>query len=222
MKEAKAIRALAALLGYPDAELVAALPEIAGALAASQAMGQEQRARLVSLVDTLRASDGLDLEMRYVELFDRGRATSLNLFEHVHGESRDRGMAMVELRQLYAAAGYELSSRELPDYLPVMLEYLSCRDLDEARAMLGECAHILRSIGDALLRRGSEYAAVFDALLAIARAPGLDWSRAGMPPVREAPLDEDWAEVPAFAPAGERGGAGVPLRQPAAEGKGRS
>lgn len=88
--------------------------------------------------------------------------------------------------------------------------------------MLGECAHILRSIGDALLRRGSEYAAVFDALLAIARAPGLDWSRAGMPPVREAPLDEDWAEVPAFAPAGERGGAGVPLRQPAAQGKGRS
>ena len=213
MQDMRTLRALAALLGYPDPQLLEALPEIAGVLAQSRLMAPEQHGRLRVLLADLQAGDGLDLEMRYVDLFDRGRATSLNLFEHVHGESRDRGTAMVELQQIYAAAGWQLTTGELPDHLPVMLEYLSCRDIGEARAMLGDCAHILRSIGEALVRRGSPYAAVFDALLAIAQAPGLDWDRAGTPPVPEVPIDEDWAEQPAFAPVDERAG-GVPRHRP--------
>jgi nitrate reductase delta subunit len=120
------------------------------------------------LIDELGDGDLLAVEERYVDLFDRGRALSLHLFEHLHGESRDRGEAMVELKRLYEQAGFDLTARELPDYLPVVLEYLSCRDLPEARDMLVDCAHILATIGRSLVARRSRYAAVLQALLVIA------------------------------------------------------
>jgi nitrate reductase delta subunit len=194
-----ALRALGALLTYPRPELIAALPEIGTVLEASRLLPSAERERLAELIAEMRSADGIDLEGRYVELFDHGRSTSLNLFEHVHGESRDRGAAMVELAEIYARAGYRVAASELPDYLPVLLEYLSCRSLAEARAMLGDCAPILRDIGEAVARRGSRYAAVFAALLAAARQPGLESSKAGEAESREA-FDEDWAETPAFAP----------------------
>jgi len=209
-----ALRALSALLTYPRPELVAALPEIGATLANARVVPRTARERLATLVAEMRATDGLELEGRYVDLFDRGRSTSLNLFEHVHGESRDRGMAMVELKEIYANAGYALAAGELPDYLPVVLEYLSCRDPGEAHAMLGDCAHVLRSIGEALVRRGSAYAAVFDALLAFAREPGLDWSATREAPAPEPSFDEDWAEEPAFAPAAPGRAGGVPASAP--------
>lgn len=214
MNDLITLRALGALITYPCPELIAALPEIGTALAKSQVISRAERERLAALIAEMRAADGIDLEGRYVELFDRGRATSLHLFEHVHGESRDRGMAMVELKQIYANAGYDLATGELPDYLPVLLEYLSCRDLVEARAMLGDCAHILRNIGEALVQRGSRYAAVFDALLAVVREPGVDWGRASEAPGREPALDEDWAETPAFAPVDAGQGARAPELAP--------
>ena len=131
------LRALGALLSYPQEEIRQALPEIAEAIRASQMIPAPQREDLLTLIDEL-AGDLLKVEERYVELFDRGRAASLHLFEHLHGEGRDRGQAMVDLKRLYERAGYELSSRELPDYLPVVLEYLSCRDLRETRELLGD------------------------------------------------------------------------------------
>jgi nitrate reductase delta subunit len=169
-------------------------------LAASRCLPAPERDRVAALIAEMRAQDGLDLEARYVEQFDRGRSTSLNLFEHVHGESRDRGTAMVELKQIYERAGYDLASSELPDYLPVVLEYLSCRDLAEARAMLGDCAHILRAIGEALAQRGSPYAAVFAALLALVGERGLDARQPVEASRPEPAIDDDWAEAPAFAP----------------------
>lgn len=204
------LRALGALLTYPGPALRAALPEIAEALAHARLVPPAARQRLAQLVASMRATDGLELEGRYVAHFDRGRATSLNLFEHVHGDSRERGQAMVELKALYARAGFRLATKELPDYLPVVLEYLSCRELAETRAMLGDCAHILRGVGETLGRRGSAYAAVFDALLAIAGQPGLDLGATaggGDAATTEVPVDDDWAEVPAFAPPAEPGGA---------------
>jgi nitrate reductase delta subunit len=204
------LRALGALITYPNPELRAAFPEIGAVLAGARLLPRAERERLAALIAQMRASDGIDLEARYVELFDRGRATSLHLFEHVHGESRDRGTAMVELKQIYAAAGYRLATSELPDYLPVVLEYLSCRTLTEARAMLGDCAHVLREIGEALVQRGSGYAAVFAALLAVAQQQALDWSKAGEAAPSEPPVDEDWAETPAFAPVDAGKGAGAP------------
>jgi nitrate reductase delta subunit len=206
-----ALRALGALLSYPSEEMRQALPEIAAALRASPLLGAREREELELLIAELAAGDLLDAEERYVALFDRGRATSLHLFEHLHGESRDRGQAMVELRRVYESAGYELSARELPDYLPVVLEYLSCRDRDETRAMLADCAELLKEIGTALIARRSAYAAILQALLAIAGEKRLD--DAAIPAAasrRTEDLDEDWLDPPAFG--GEP--AAAPARPP--------
>lgn len=191
------LRALSALLAYPDAELRAALPEIADAIRDARAIDAALRERLVALVDEIAASDPLEAEGRYVDLFDRGRRTSLNLFEHVHGDGRQRGPAMLELKQRYLDAGLEPVADELPDHLPLLLEYLSCRDAAEVRDTIGEIAHILRVLGNTLLKRRSRYAAVMAALLALGGEKGLD-AQAPVPPDED--LDQAWEEKPAFAP----------------------
>ena len=204
LDEPLTLRALAALLTYPQAALLEALPEIAGVIDRSALLGANDRGRLAQLVADLGQTDRLLLEERYVNLFDRGRTTSLHLFEHVHGESRDRGPAMVDLLQIYEKAGLVLAPNELPDFLPAVLEYLSCRPLAETREMLGDCAHIVRKVGETLAQRGSHYAAVLAAVLTVAAEPGLDWSRAVEPPPPEPPIDEEWTDAPAFAsPANE-------------------
>ena len=205
-------RALSALLSYPSEEMRQALPDIADVVRNTPLVAPDQRRGLLNLIDELGGLDLLTAEERYVDLFDRGRALSLHLFEHLHGESRDRGEAMVELRQLYEKAGFELSARELPDYLPVVLEYLSCRDLVEAREMLADCAHILTTIGRSLVARRSHYAAVLQALIVIAGESPIDVAK--VPPVKERTeaLDRDWAEQPAFAgaPGSASQGGGTP------------
>jgi len=192
------LRALGALLSYPREDIWGALPEIAEAIRASQLIPPRQREDLQMLIDELCAGDLLKVEEHYVELFDRGRAASLHLFEHLHGEGRDRGQAMVDLKRLYERAGYELSSRELPDYLPVVLEYLSCRNLRETRELLADCAHILRKIGQSLIARGSNYAAVLQALLIIAGQDPIDAAKVPRVTERIENPDKDWFEQPAF------------------------
>ena len=195
------LRAFSALLSYPRDELLQALPEIADVIRASPLVAPRERKSLLVLIDELARGELLEMEERYVELFDRGRATSLNLFEHLHGEGRERGDAMVELKRVYERTGFELSTCELPDHLPVVLEYLSCRDLAETKDMLSDCAHILKKLATALLARSSAYAAVPQALLVIAGEEIVD--AASVPPARERPetLDRDWFEEPAFAGA---------------------
>lgn len=204
------LRALGALLTYPRRELLEALGEIDDVIAESKLLDAAAKQRLAALVTEMRASDPLELEERYVALFDRGRSSSLYLFEHVHGDSRERGQAMVDLRAVYERAGFRLAANELPDYLPAMLEYLSCRPPEEAHDMLGDCAHILRRIGERLAARGSRHAAVLDALLAVAGQPGLDWTHAAAPPETEPHVDEEWMEAPAFGPGSERNAASRP------------
>ena len=196
----RVLRALGALLDYPRREILEALPEIAAEIAASTLIGPGEKERLARLVAELRDTDPLLLEERYVELFDTGRSMSLCLFEHVHGDSRERGQAMVELKSLYERAGLKLDPHVLPDYLPVVLEYLSCREPDEVRGMLADCAHILRIIGTRLAARTSPYAAVFDALLTIAGERGIEMPKgmAAAEPARD--IDEEWEEAPAFGP----------------------
>ena len=157
------LRALAALLSYPDEALRAALPEIRPFVPKE----------LFALMKELEGQDLLVSQERYVALFDRSRALSLHLFEHVHGESRDRGQAMVDLQAMYAARGLAVEAHELPDYLPGFLEFLSVLPRKEAEGLLKEVAHVLRSLGDRLAERGSRYAGVFAALLGLANEPGL-------------------------------------------------
>lgn len=161
-------RALSALLSYPDAALAAAVPEIRAALLHEGLLGPQRIQRLEPLLASLGRDDLFDLQERYVLLFDRSRSLSLDLFEHVHGESRARGGAMVDLLQTYRAGGFDLAGTALPDHLPVLLEFLSTRPLDEAVGMLADAGPILVALAERHVKRESAYAGVFEALVGIA------------------------------------------------------
>ncbi len=164
----KSLRVLAMLLGYPDAQLCAHLPDMRAALHEERALAAPRLVELDALIATLSAKPVLEVEADYVELFDRGRATSLHLFEHVHGDSRDRGPAMIDLTKTYEQAGLFLGEGELPDFLPVVLEFASTLEPRQAREFLGEMAHIFNAIFAALQKRESPYASVLGALLEMA------------------------------------------------------
>jgi nitrate reductase delta subunit len=169
-EDAYRLRALAALLSYPTAGLVEALDEIDDVLRREGIVPDVERTRLDRLIFELRTGDLYDLQERYGLLFDRTRALSLHLFEHVHGESRDRGQAMVDLLKLYEEGGYTPIASELPDYLPLFLEYASTRAPREAIALIGQPANVIAALGERLAKRQSAYGAVTAALLAIAKA----------------------------------------------------
>jgi nitrate reductase delta subunit len=182
----RTLRALAALLSYPEEALVEALPEIRECVPQT----------LFPLVKELERQDLLTSQERYVALFDRSRALSLHLFEHVHGESRDRGQAMVDLQAMYAARGFEMAAGELPDFVPAFLEYLSLLESKEAGKLLAEAAEVMRALGDRLAERGSRYASVFGALLEMAREPGLTKEVLGRLDLSEdlAALEKSWMD----------------------------
>ncbi|CAB3741711.1 putative nitrate reductase molybdenum cofactor assembly chaperone NarW [Paraburkholderia phenoliruptrix] len=193
---------LGALLDYPDQTLIVALDEIRAALAGHAGLPSDTRAALIDLVDRLSARPLLDLQEDYVEIFDRGRATSLYLFEHVHGESRERGQAMVDLLAMYEAKDLYLGAGELPDYLPVFLEFLSHETPAQAHALLGEIADINRQIATSLAERGTPYFAAVAALLPLAGEPPLanaNTTVCDTTMTREVDgeaLDREWQEEP--------------------------
>lgn len=160
----RSLKALSLILSYPTPELQAAMPEIGGVLASETRLTAAARRALRPLIEGLAGRDIYALQEEYVMLFDRSRTLSLNLFEHVHGESRDRGGAMVSLVETYREAGFDPISTELPDHLPVLLEFLATRPAEEAREMLADAAHIFATIATRLNRRDCVYGAVFDAL----------------------------------------------------------
>jgi nitrate reductase delta subunit len=203
--------ALGLLLRYPDEPLRDAYPEAAQIIELEPGLTAPLRRRLTKLCDDLAHEDILDLQARYVRLFDQTRSLSLNLYEHVHGESRDRGQAMVELLKLYSAHGLELGARELPDFLPVFIEFLSVLPRGEAGALLGEAAHVLAALHVRLKKRRSPYAAVFEALAAMADARADSEAVAALmkepeddPDDLEA-LDRAWAEEPVTFGPGDAG-----------------
>jgi nitrate reductase delta subunit len=167
---AKTFKVLSALLSYPTAELQQAAGELAAALDADGLVTGHVRAALQRLIDDIAGGDLYDLQERYTLLFDRTRSLSLHLFEHVHGESRDRGQAMIDLKAMYEQAGLDISASELPDFLPLFLEYLSTLPVNDACATLGQPTHILTALAERLRKRKSPYEAVLRALAALAAA----------------------------------------------------
>ena len=166
----RTLKALSLILSYPTEELQQAMPEISGVLIAEPGLTASARRALSPLLEELEMLDIYELQERYVMLFDRSRTLSLNLFEHVHGESRDRGGAMVSLIETYREGGFDPATSELPDHLPVLLEFLSTRPFGEAQDTLADAAHILEALSARLVRRESPYAAAFAALLQLAGA----------------------------------------------------
>jgi nitrate reductase delta subunit len=194
----KTYKALSALLTYPTAELQAAAPEIRRVLHGEQLLPAHSLRGLDQLVEELAAGELFDLQERYVMIFDRSRSFSLHLFEHVHGESRDRGQAMVDLARHYEEKGFRVSASELPDFLPLFLEFLSQLDHQEAHDLLQQPLPILEALAERLQRRKVAYVAVFQALVAIAGGKGqpvpLATSGEDDPDDLEA-LDRDWEET---------------------------
>jgi nitrate reductase molybdenum cofactor assembly chaperone NarJ/NarW len=197
----KSFKALSALLCYPSQDLKDAAGDIGDVLKAEAILSPEAVIALQPLLDDLASLDLYDLQERYVLLFDRSRTLSLNLFEHVHGESRDRGPAMVDLLETYRAGGFDLVSSELPDHLPILLEYISTRDLADAREMLTDAGHILAALAERLGRRDSCYAAVLSALTGFASIESADDLVVELLAVKDddpedlAALDEVWEEA---------------------------
>ena len=196
----RTFKAISLVLSYPTRELQQAMPEIGAVLASDSRLTAAARRDMRPLVETLGSQDIYDLEEQYVLLFDRSRTLSLNLFEHVHGESRDRGGAMVSLVEMYREAGFDPVSSELPDHLPVLLEFLSTRPYAEGQDTLADAAHILEALSERLARRESPYAAVFAALLQLS---GVKADKVAVAELLEQPeddpndleaLDEIWEE----------------------------
>lgn len=165
------LKVLSLMLSYPEADMLEALDEMAAVVEQENLLPDDHKQSVIALIDSYRGAGLLDLQEQYVALFDRGRFLSLHIFEHVHGESRDRGQAMVNLLQMYEAHGFEMSSHELPDYIPLFLEFLSQQEQAEAVQLLHDAMPVLSLLGARLIERGSGFGAVFDALAGFAGEP---------------------------------------------------
>ena len=210
----KTFKVLSALLSYPTEALIEAAPEFAAVLDAEKLVPAASRRAVDLLIEEIAIGEVYDLQERYGLLFDRSKTLALHLFEHVHGESRDRGQAMVDLKAMYENAELFIAANELPDYVPLFLEFLSIRPLSEARELLGQTAHILAALAERLGRRESNYKAVFDALVAIAaEAPQRDvveelLKAPDTDPMDFAALDAAWEEEEVrFGPGAQGQGA---------------
>ena len=203
------LRALARLIAYPDAQLRSELDALLQVLDDEEVVPAKRRAELRALATGLLRQDPLVVEGHYVETFDRGRATSLHLFEHVHGDSRDRGPAMIDLVQTYEKAGLYLGPDELPDHLGVVLEFASTQPPALAKAFLGEMTDILNAVFSALLKRESPYASVLAAVLEIAGEKAEP-----VPVVADPSIDESWAEPAVFGGCSTEGQAKPGQPQP--------
>jgi nitrate reductase molybdenum cofactor assembly chaperone NarJ/NarW len=196
----KTFKALSALLSYPTRELQDAAPECWEAIERERLLPPAARRELDVLIEEIAAGDLYDLQERYVMLFDRTRSLSLHLFEHVHGESRDRGQAMIDLKAQYEQHGLSARPAELPDFLPMFLEYLSTLPVHEACELLAQPAHVIAGIAERLRRRNSSYAGLFAALVALAGAVPEPTSVAAVldepdpEPTDLAALDAAWEE----------------------------
>jgi nitrate reductase delta subunit len=165
----KTLKVLSALLTYPTTELVAAGPELKAALESERILPRQSRAALARFIDALVSSDLYDVQERYVFLFDRTRSLSLHLFEHVHGDSRDRGQAMVDLIKVYEDGGFVPTASELPDFLPLFLEYAATRSPQVAIDLIAQPGHVFAALRERLAKRGSPYEVVFAALVHLAK-----------------------------------------------------
>lgn len=199
---ANIFKALSLLLSYPTAELKEAADDIRSVIHDGVEGPIWALHKLDRLIDDLKTLDLYKLQERYVFLFDRTRSLSLHLFEHVHGESRDRGQAMVDLKMLYAEAGLEIDARELPDFLPLFLEYLSLLPAEEAKALLAEPVAVLVALKERLAKRQSVYEPIFALLETMAEAAP---TASDLKELRAAPdddpndleaLDKAWEDEP--------------------------
>ena len=202
------LKAISVLLDYPTAELQASADAIEQALCEERAIPGPELEQVRAFIDRLRRTDIMDLQEKWVGMFDRSKRLALHLYEHSHGESRDRGQAMVNLALTYRMNGFELAASEMPDYLPLFLEFLSLIPEAPARRYLTDAIDIIEALRIRLEERDSTYAALLAALIPLAsRATDeaeVEAILAGEPedPKNLEELDREWAEEPVDFAAG--------------------
>jgi len=201
-------KALGALLDYPTSELQAAADEIEQALAEERAIPAAEHDGVRAFIERIRRGDVMDLQEYWIGLFDRSKRLALHLYEHSYGESRDRGQAMVNLALTYRMNGFELNASEMPDYLPLFLEFLSVIPEVHARRYLTDAITIIEALRIRLEERDSTYAALLGALVTLASREADEAEVEAIlaeepqdPPDLEA-LDREWAEEPVDFSAG--------------------
>ncbi len=159
---------LSLLLDYPDQEIYESLPLI-DEMATEDAFLNEDELNDLHLFIT--ACSKLSLEewqMYYVNIFDMSKKINLYIFDHIYGDSRERGQAMVDLKEMYESRGYELTSNELPDYIPVFLEYLSfLKDEEKTIHLLNEIKAIIEKLHKLTNEEDVFYKYLFNILLAL-------------------------------------------------------
>lgn len=189
-------KALGVFLYYPKIQWVEAASELCDLIDNEALLGASDRLAIRDMANTLMATDIFDLQEEYVDMFDRVRALSLHLFEHVHGDSRERGQAMIDLSDRYGEIGLRLEVGELPDFIPAFLEYLSMIPKNQALQDLEEIADILASIGKKLGGRGSKYHAIFDALIKLVGRVPSAIIEINNEPLSFEEIDKEWEEIP--------------------------
>jgi len=167
----KTFKTISLLLSYPDQELQEFLTEVIPVLNDESLLEKQHLDGTAEFVKYYSKLPLMEWQEQYVQLFDFTRSVSLHLFEHVHGDSKDRGQAMIDLAEEYLKAGLKLESGELPDYLPVFLEYLALLDKDEATGLVTETVHILGAIRYRLEEKSNPYAHLFSALISLSDEP---------------------------------------------------
>ena len=170
MNKMKTFKVLSLLLSYPQPQWLEHLDELRQTLTDEKILSKQKLKGISELIDRLQTTDLITLQESYVATFDRGASHSLHLFEHIHGESRDRGQAMIDLIEMYNANGLDVNTSDLPDYLPVFLEFLATGNLAQASHFLGETAKVLMLIKERLAKKKLDYKHVFAALVEIADA----------------------------------------------------
>jgi len=211
----RSFRVLSRLLTYPQAELFDHMDEMKAILAEEGLLKSRKLKGLFAFMDELQATDLMDAQEAYVDLFDRGRAHCLHLFEHVHGESRFRGKAMIDLSERYREKGLKVDTKELPDYLPLFLEFISICEVDEAQEFLSQAAPVIATIGEKLKRRNSGYHNVMATVVALSgvkidKAAIQKAADAALPDIKTLEeLDQDWVEPEAFNGAPDCGTCGT-------------
>ncbi len=200
----RSFRILSRLLAYPQANRLDHMEEMKSFLAEEGLLRPRKLAKLYEFMDELAATDLMQAQETYVDLFDRGRAHCLHLFEHVHGESRFRGKAMIDLSERYREKGLQINTSELPDYLPLFLEFLSICEAAEAQELLVQAAPVIATIGEKLKRRKSGYHTVMEVIVALS---GIKIDQTAIQKAADAALpefetldelDRDWVEPEAF------------------------
>ncbi len=199
----RSFKILGLLLSYPKQPLIDNLGELEAVLKSEALLKKHALKKVFSFIEHLKITDLYELQENYVELFDRGREHCLHMFEHIHGESRDRGQAMVNLIESYAEKGFYMTEGELPDYLPLFLEYLSVCPIEEAIDFIGDPINVIATIGVRLKKRDSLYHTLFEAMEALAKVKPSDAvieeAKAEKIKIQTLDeLDEEWVEAEAF------------------------